>query len=399
MISLENIKSIIVNNVTNYSLLLLGEPGIGKSTIVKEAAKEIAEKMGKEFIEMKIAKDSDIKSYADIDKIIENKDKYYVFVDIRLSSIEPADLQGIPDMSKEYFVYKAPAWAYVLKECSGMLFLDEITACNRDDILSAAFQLVLDRRSGECYFNDNVTIIAAGNNPKESSVARLLPSPLTNRFAIFEIEAPKVEDWVKYMDNKYDEEKINKLVIGFLLSNKDIFREIPKESETLNQYPTPRTWEQLALALCNFEHVSKNEKAKYDLIASFVGKEAATRFKAFVDLESKIKLDELIQDPDKIYNLTMSEKLMVFLLLANKASDLKTKKKLMEMIDPLYELLSRVTFVKEHGEEVIYYEYLWFFIYMFKKKNWRSIIVNELSKRNPRFYTITAEVLKHSIRD
>jgi len=67
------------------SALGLGEPGIGKSQSIKEAGQEIAQKVGKKFIDY-----SD--DYAD--EILENPDKYFVFVDLRLTECEPSDLCG-----------------------------------------------------------------------------------------------------------------------------------------------------------------------------------------------------------------------------------------------------------------------------------------------------------------
>ena len=70
-----------------YSVMIFGPPGIGKSVTIYEAGEEIAKKLGKKFVE-----------YTDdiAHEILSDPDKYFVFLDLRLTEVEPSDLIGIP---------------------------------------------------------------------------------------------------------------------------------------------------------------------------------------------------------------------------------------------------------------------------------------------------------------
>lgn len=75
-------------------LFLWGPPGIGKSSIVRQVAKE----------------------------------KMMSFVDLRLSLLDPTDLRGIPffDQNSRQAIWAPPSFLPNGKEDRGILFLDEL---------------------------------------------------------------------------------------------------------------------------------------------------------------------------------------------------------------------------------------------------------------------------------
>lgn len=98
------------------SILGLGEPGIGKSKSVEDAAREISKRLGKKFID-----------YSDdvFDEIMEKPDDYFVYIDLRLTECEPSDLCGIPQLTKVGTKFTPLLWARCLNITRGMLVLDE----------------------------------------------------------------------------------------------------------------------------------------------------------------------------------------------------------------------------------------------------------------------------------
>jgi DNA replication protein DnaC len=75
--TLVKLYEIIDPEMGRTSTMFLGPPGIGKSMTVKQAAKNIAEKKGFEFVEY----------HDDIaDDILAEPEKYFVYVDIRLKT-------------------------------------------------------------------------------------------------------------------------------------------------------------------------------------------------------------------------------------------------------------------------------------------------------------------------
>ena len=75
----------MVESETGLAPLFLGAPGIGKSECVRDAAKKLAKKLGKIYIE-----------YTDqnAEEILKDPDKYFLLVDKRLTECEPSDLGG-----------------------------------------------------------------------------------------------------------------------------------------------------------------------------------------------------------------------------------------------------------------------------------------------------------------
>ena len=303
------------------SVLLLGAPGVGKSTLVREAAEEYAEKHGLQFIEYTddVAKD-----------ILSAPQRYFVFVDLRLTEIEAADLSGIPRDVDGAVTYKPLLWVRVLSRAKGVLFLDELTNENDPNKLAAAYKLVLDRSAGFIRFNDDVFIVAAGNSPEHSAVANQLPAPLINRLLVIEVTTPSVDEWKKWMMQKYgDAWDIRTYAFLKAFETDGYLLRTPQDPETLINYPTPRSWTKLALML----------KAGFDnpeVITGLIGPEAGTRFKAFIN--TKIDINALIKDPESFRTLNLDQQYMAALVLSGYLAKPKNIDKAIPLIKVMHSI-------------------------------------------------------------
>ena len=74
---------------------LIGPPGVGKSTIVREYAERKAKQLQKQFV------DFDTLTPEDVERLLKTPDKYYVFADKRLTGLDPVDISGIPRLVNE----------------------------------------------------------------------------------------------------------------------------------------------------------------------------------------------------------------------------------------------------------------------------------------------------------
>lgn len=312
----ENIEEIKKKVQPPPSLLFIGLPGIGKSEAVKDAAMRIAEKYGLEFV------DYTGKEYK---QIIEHPNNYFVFVDLRLTSVEPADLMGLPRLrevgGREVSDYVPFGWAEVLSVAPGVLFLDEFTNIQRDDVMAAAYQLVLDRRAGFTKFSPDVMIIAAGNSPEQSAIARELPAPALDRFEKYDSIPPTLDDWVSYMYRKHGD-NWSKWVLIYA-SATDFFNtyamtKLP--AETLEKFPTPRSLTRLAVELYRLfsEPAKKAGKEVDEYIADIVAKKSGWEWRILSEkIEANIgkkekdmflmivglkplSPEELLKNPDKL---------------------------------------------------------------------------------------------------
>lgn len=216
-------------------LLFLGPPGIGKSMAVREAARKIAEDQGKVFKEF---------DGMNTGEILDNPDKYFVFIDFRLYTKEPVDVTGYPHKVETehgtYATYLPFAWTRVFSECPGIVFLDELTNVNRPDKKSVGYQLTLDKAAGFTKFHKGVLVAAAGNKPEHSTVANMLPTPLAGRYSIYDVRKPTIDGWADWMEEHY--ETWDTTVYAYLKKFSQDFMKVPNDPETLEAYPCPRNW-------------------------------------------------------------------------------------------------------------------------------------------------------------
>lgn len=283
------------------SVLLLGAPGIGKSVMIREFAEEEAESLGLQFV------DYDDRIF---EEVMQNPERYYVFVDLRLTEVEPSDLIGIPRDADGYVAYKPLKFAMALSSVNrGMLFLDELTNVTRLDVKAAAYKIILDRKIGFIKLSKGVRVIAAGNAPEHSSIAERLPAPLASRFHIITCDPPKVEEWITWMSEHYED--WDKRVAAYLMRFRDDFIVTPREPETLENYPTPRTWTWLSLELPKTPAKYLREKA-----VGYLGAEAASRFIAFINNPIP-EPEELIRNPMIFYDLTLDAKYVATVMVAS----------------------------------------------------------------------------------
>src|SRR5271165_6707586 len=156
---------------------LLSMPGLGKSTIVKEAAAELSKRL-KQKVGCKV---------------------------VRLCEVEQPDVKGygLPpegNISTSKMEFSLPFWAIDIEKDGeyGFLFLDEQPQAN-DDVNKVAAELMLDRRVGDYQLPPGWIVVAAGNREKDRSGARKTMAFIQNRITDIEI-APNKDALVDWME-------------------------------------------------------------------------------------------------------------------------------------------------------------------------------------------------------
>jgi len=209
----------LYTNTENFqklpAIMLWGQPGVGKSQAVREAAKQLGEKLNKK-VEITVAS---------------------------LLLMNPIDLRGIPtkdtnkagELVAKWLtpeIFKMDASDNVIN----VLFLDEISAAP-PSVQASAYQICLDRRVGEHKFPKNCIVIAAGNRITDKAVAYKMPKPLGNRMTHFEMES-SVSDWKKWAYTH----GIDSRIIAFInFDNNNLCKFDPSTDEVA--FATPRSWE------------------------------------------------------------------------------------------------------------------------------------------------------------
>jgi hypothetical protein len=116
------------------------------------------------------------------------------FIDLRGSLLESIDLRGLPHISGDITKWIAPE--FLPTEGKGVLILDEINLAH-PSVLSALFQLILDRRVGEYRLPDGWSIMAGANTASDNRMVTAMPAPLRTRFLQYSLETD-VDHWVPW---------------------------------------------------------------------------------------------------------------------------------------------------------------------------------------------------------
>ena len=143
----------------NQPVMLHGSPGVGKSDVVRQIAKQ----RGIELI------------------------------DLRLSQLDPVDLRGVPSVDTKKHITSWNTPSFLPTDGEGILFLDEINSAAQAT-QAAAYQLVLDRKLGDYVMPPGWAIIAAGNRSTDRAIVNQMSTALKNRFTHLNYEVNN-DDW------------------------------------------------------------------------------------------------------------------------------------------------------------------------------------------------------------
>lgn len=245
--SIATFTSVVPRLPTSTSVLLRGPHGIGKSQVVRLAARLIAEREG-------------LKDFPVIDR--------------RLSQMSEGDMIGLPSTDGEVTRFNPPDWYKRACDKPQVLFLDELNRATHE-VMQAAFQIVLDRELNGWKLHPKTRVFAAVNASAEYTVNEMDPA-LLDRFWTIDLK-PDTKDWVDWARG---EGKLCSLVVDFVSAN-DKWLDPPKQVETGAVSPSRRSWERLsnALVVAGIQD-EPTDPLFYPLSLGYVGVEATI---AFVD--------------------------------------------------------------------------------------------------------------------
>jgi hypothetical protein len=206
-LTLRQAKKLIQCMAHEQSFLLLSPPGVGKSEMVYEAARE-----------MNLPCRS-----------------------LLGTQIAPEDVSGVPRIVGERSVFCPPRLLLPERPEAFCLFLDELPAC-APDVQKAFYSLLLERRLGEHELPQGTWVVAAGNRVQDRALVRSLSSALVNRVTLLHVRVD-VGEWLDWARRH----RVRPEILSFIAYLPDaLMRPVPAEPVP---FSTPRAWALLSRAL------------------------------------------------------------------------------------------------------------------------------------------------------
>ncbi len=145
------------------SWMLHGRPGVGKTQLVTELSHRIGARL----------------------------------FDIRLTTIEPQDLRGLPyyDHEAQRTVWYRPEDLPDDPSQPSILFLDELTAAS-PNLQPTVYGLLQERRVGRHLLPASVFVVAAGNTVDDGAIAYEMGTALADRLIHLQVN-PDAKDWLE----------------------------------------------------------------------------------------------------------------------------------------------------------------------------------------------------------
>jgi hypothetical protein len=206
-VTLREAKTLIRAMAHEQSLLLLAPPGVGKSDIVFEAAREAG----------------------------------LPCRSLLGTQIAPEDVSGVPRIVGERSVFCPPRALLPESAEPFCLFLDELPAC-APDVQKAFYSLLLERRIGEFVLPRGTWVVAAGNRAQDRALVRSMSSALINRVTVLNVRAD-VGEWLQWAAEHGIRPEIRRFVDYMPQA---LLRAMPDEP---GPFSTPRAWTALSRAL------------------------------------------------------------------------------------------------------------------------------------------------------
>ncbi|MEL7215535.1 MAG: MoxR family ATPase [Pseudomonadota bacterium] len=240
------------------SWMLHGRPGVGKTQLVTELARRIGAKL----------------------------------FDIRLTTIEPQDLRGLPyyDHDAQKTIWYRPEDLPDDPAQPSILFLDELTAAS-PTLQPTVYGLLQERRVGRHLLPPSVFIVAAGNTVDDGAVAYDMGTALSDRLIHLQVNAD-AKDWLEH----YAVDRgLSPLVTAFLRARPDL---LDTTEEALRRGDmiacTPRSWERVSDIVASVP----DKGLRHTMVAGTVGNAAAAEFaQVAAEIEALVSLQEIMDAP------------------------------------------------------------------------------------------------------
>jgi len=254
--------------------MITGSPGLGKSAIVQQLAKEYNLKV----------------------------------IDLRLSQCDPTDLMGLPTIcKKKNKAFYSPMDVFPLEgellpkdekgvEMNGwLLFLDEINAAPLS-VQKASYKLILDRMIGQFNLHPNLVMVGAGNLSTDNAIVNQMSTASQSRLVHFQLVA-NIKEWTVWAN----ENRIDHRIVAYVNFRPDKLHDFrPDHSD--HTFACPRTWEFLSRMITDTPLLTYND---LPYMAGTIGEGVAREFLSYTQIyKDLISIEEIMANP---HGVTISD--------------------------------------------------------------------------------------------
>lgn len=255
--------------VRQRPILLIGPPGIGKTAIMEQVAREC--------------------EVALVAYTITHHTRQSA---IGLPHIEQRVYGGVSMSVTEYTMSEIIASVYETMERTGkregILFLDEIN-CVSETLAPTMLQFLQNKTFGSHRVPEGWVIVAAGNPPEYNKSVREFDIVTLDRVRQIFVTAD-VDIWLDYARAK----GLHGAILSYLSAKKDRFYTVEREGDAV-RFVTARGWEDLSEILCGYEALQI--PVTRELIAQYLCEEGTAReFAACYTLFQKYHADYAVDE-------------------------------------------------------------------------------------------------------
>lgn len=244
------------------TLYIVGQPGVGKTSIIRQFIKEMTEKLGEPV----------------------------GFKDVRLATVEPVDLRGIlvPNEKTRIAEWYPPSNLPNAEDAEyGVLFVDELNKAipmNHNAIAN----LLYDREIGEYKLPPRWVIVTAGNNMADKAGDQKLPTHLRNRLVAVNAK-PDTDEWLKWAASA----NIHRAVTGYI---QDVPGRLQDFDPKRPASPTCRAWQFVS----DIMYMELDQHIERAMIEGAIGEEAMVEFVQTLETQRNLPhAEDVFNNPTK----------------------------------------------------------------------------------------------------
>lgn len=276
MITIAQLRKIVLKTPVKQPILLQGPHGIGKSEILKS----IFEAEGYEIIPLFLGQ------AADAGDLIGLPNR------LVLKSVDGKPI--VDELGRERIVsdYAPPSWWPFDMTKKYIIFLDEVNR-GKPEMMQCIMDLTLNRKLNGRNLPPHTRIIGAMNPIKDGyyQVEELDPAFL-DRWNVYDL-LPSKEEWIDWASDS----GVHSLVIGFISKYKD-YLDTPSGSKHSTQevLPSRRSWVRVSDILNLHEDLLSDEATLHSIMEGIVGTLANSAFNKYMkEVKTAVSGDDIIE--------------------------------------------------------------------------------------------------------